>query len=69
MRIDKIVKEIKAEGFPCKARMSRAGPIVGVKVLGQDKTIWALVPIDKSSDDRFVKFLISEAQKERGEDE
>ncbi len=66
MRIDRIIKDIKAAGFPCKSGRSQAGPTVTAKVPGQDKGVCGLVPIDDESDNRFAAFLISEALKEMG---
>ncbi len=56
MRIDRIIKDIKAAGFPCKSGISQAGPTVTAKVPGQDKVVWGLVPIDDESDNRFAEF-------------
>jgi len=64
MRIDRIIKDIKAAGFPCKSGISQAGPTVTAKVPGQDKVVWGLVPIDDESDNRFAEFLVSRALEE-----
>lgn len=68
MTVDEIRQKITATtGAKTAARLYQDGLAVGVQLRpGQSLAVWAMVPIDDESRERFVEFLIASWHKDGG---
>ncbi len=62
MTANQVLESIQAAGLDARSYISAAGTVIQVRIGETEESVCSLLPLDESSHQRFISFLISSAR-------